>query len=77
MLTIYIGTAKSTRKTVKFNVEEHSNGKVLIVYNACYLVFIQLHMIVSQLVLEMIVTTLELVAGCSVAPVNSGITVCV
>ena len=34
-------------------------------------------MIVSQLVLEMIVTTVELGAGCSVAPVNGGITVCV
>ena len=46
-------------------------------YSACYLVFIQLHMIVSQLVLEMIVTTVELGAGCSVAPVDGGITVCV
>ena len=44
---------------------------------ACWFVFIQLHVVVSQLVLEIVVTILELVAGCSVAPVMSGITVCV
>ena len=48
------------------------------IYNACVLVcFIQLHVVVSQLVLEIVVTILELLAGCSVAPVISGITVCV
>ena len=47
------------------------------IYNACMHVdfFIQLRIVVSQLVLEIVVTILELVAGCSVAPVMSGITV--
>ena len=47
---IFIGLAKNT-KTVRFksNIEERSNGKLLIAFIQCMLPFLmQLHMIVSQ-----------------------------